>query len=168
MLRILTRLPVPVVLLLVLAVPHLAAQVASRPIPQLETGKLIRAHADSERVEGTVAVWAPEARHLELMDHIVINAATVDSLWDRSNSAGFGAAIGVIFIGLPAIAFSLPGCSTPGSGNVHPCSSAVLASAAGVGIGAGVGALIGAAFPRWRLIWSRQLSTTRIGLSITH
>ena len=165
-LRTLSRFPVAVVALIVIAFPPLAAQIAPPSLPRLVEGQSIRVRThDGQRVEGLVVTIAPNPWAIELTDHGIINGTSVDSLWDRHGSAGIGAVVGVILIGVPWGAISFTRCSAPGGGTFGSCGDAALSTVIGGAASAGVGALVGLLFTSWRLTYARGQSTTRIGLS---
>lgn len=144
---------------------------------QVRAGQLVKVRTqDGRLVEGRFSTFSLSPPHLQLEDpDSSFHTGSIDSLWVRGTRAKTGAIVGGVVLGVASGVVLGAFCEY--GGEYDGCDQWGMVAAltlAGAATGAGLGALIGSAFPHWRLRYARSgaglglhRSPDRVGFSVT-
>lgn len=124
----------------------------------VRTGDMVRVRtSDAQLLAGRFAISSlssPALRVAEGVEPVALDG--VDSLWVRGTHAKLGAIVGSVVGAGSGLALGVLACELGSDGlGCQDSELVALGTLAGAGVGAGLGALVGSAFPRWRLRYAR-------------
>lgn len=119
----------------------------------------------------TSSLSSPRLQVAEGVEPVALD--DVDSLWVRGTRLKTGAIVGSVVGAGAGLGIGLAVCELAADGSgCEDVELVVLGTLAGAGVGAGLGALVGSAFPSWRLRYARtevamRLRPTTRGITVS-
>ena len=113
--------------------------------------------AKTDHVEGRLVTFAPQSLTLRKVfpppDLITVPLADLRALWEKDGTHTWrGALLGALALGALGAKLGAVACSDTG---VDTTDCQVTLGTIGALAGAGIGALVGASYPRWRVVYEQ-------------
>jgi hypothetical protein len=137
--------------------PDSVATVLQRVGPDTWLRFAVGDSAKTDHVEGHLVTFAPQALTLRKIfpppDLVTVPLAELRTVWQKDGTHTWrGALLGGLALGLLAARLGDLACSDTG---IDTTDCQVSAGTVGALAGAGIGALVGASYPRWRLVYEQ-------------